>query len=250
MLKDVSYFLKKLIFSEFKILKKRILRSIKKPLEPELLIISKLSDKQKISIDVGVFRGVYSYILSNHSKKVIGFEANPIMFNYLKKNLKKIVKNFELFNIALSNRDGKCDLKVPLRNKSFFKSNFEDYYEGGMATIEKLNMFGGKKFDTFEVKTQRLDNFNFQSEIGFVKIDVEGHEQSVLEGSINTLKKYKPNLLIEIDRRYNVDVNKTFKFLNDLGYNFYFYNKEKLIKITSYEENYQKNFRNFIFLSK
>ena len=96
----------------------------------------------------------------------------------------------------------------------------------------------------------KLDNFNFQSEIGFVKIDVEGHEQSVLEGSINTLKKYKPNLLIEIDRRYNVDVNKTFKFLNDLGYNFYFYNKKKLVKIKSYEENYQKDFRNFIFLSK
>ena len=169
------------------------------------------------------------------------------MFNYLKKNLTKIAKNIVLYNFALSNYDGECILKIPLRNKSFFKSNFEDYYEGGMATIEKSNFLDGKKYDIFHVKTAKLDNFKFESEIGFIKIDVEGHEQSVLEGSIDTLRKYKPNLLIEIDKKYNNNVNKTFKFLNSLGYSFYFYNKKSLIKIKNYEENYVKEFRNFIF---
>ena len=75
---------------------KKLLCKVASLLKLSILIISKLSDKQKISIDVGVFRGVYSYILSNHSKKVIGFEANPIMFNYLKKKFKKNCKKFRI----------------------------------------------------------------------------------------------------------------------------------------------------------
>ena len=64
MQRDIAFFLKKLLFSESKILKKRILRSIERPLEPEFPIIPILSNKEKISIDIGVFRGVYSYLLS------------------------------------------------------------------------------------------------------------------------------------------------------------------------------------------
>ena len=61
MLKDLSYLLKKIFITEKYILKKRIERSIAKPLEPELLLLDQLCDRTKSSIDIGVFRGVYSY---------------------------------------------------------------------------------------------------------------------------------------------------------------------------------------------
>ena len=60
MFKDLLYLFKKIFFLEKYILKKRIERSIIKPLEPELFLLEKLCDKTKSSIDIGVFRGVYS----------------------------------------------------------------------------------------------------------------------------------------------------------------------------------------------
>ena len=44
------------------------------PLEPELILIEQFCDKTKSSIDIGVFRGVYSYKIAEYSNKVYGFE--------------------------------------------------------------------------------------------------------------------------------------------------------------------------------
>ena len=44
----------------------------------------------KVAIDVGVYRGLYTYKLSKHFKKVISFEPNPLIFEDLNKNLKII----------------------------------------------------------------------------------------------------------------------------------------------------------------
>ena len=250
MFKDVLYFLKKIFFLEKYILKKRIERSIIKPLEPELILIEKFCDKTKSTIDIGVFRGVYSYKMAEYSNKVYGFEANPVMFNYLNKNLTKLKKNIMLHNIALSNSKGYAKLKIPIRKKSMVKSNFEDYYEGGLATIESDNSLHNKMFDTFDVKKLTLDSFNFDQKISFIKIDVEGHEFSVLKGSEKILKKYKPVLLIEIDKQHSTKVKETFNYLEKLNYESFYFDGIDLIKILSYEENIRKDFKNFIFKYK
>ena len=103
--------------------------------------------------------------MAEHSNKVYGFEANPVMFNYLNKNLTKLKKIIILHNIALSDFEGYAKLKIPIRKKSMVKSNFEDYYEGGLATIESDNNLNNKMFDTFDVKTLTLDSFNFDQKI-------------------------------------------------------------------------------------
>jgi FkbM family methyltransferase len=250
MLKDLLYLLKKIFLSEKYSLKKRIERSLSKPLEPELDLIEQFCDKTKSSIDIGVFRGVYSYKLSEVSDKVYGFEANPIMFKYLLKNLTKLKKNIILHNTALSDSEGYTKLKIPIREKSILKSNFENYYEGGLATIESSNNLNNKNFDTLDVKKKRLDSFDFKEKISFIKIDVEGHEYSVLKGSEKILKKDKPILLIEIDKQHSAKVKETFIYLKELLYEPFYYNGKNLIKIFDYEENIRKDFRNFIFKYK
>ena len=186
--------------------------------EEEMQIVQELCSTDKISLDVGVFRGVYSYLLSKHSLKVIGFEANPIMFKYLDRNLTSIIKNLKLYNLALSNHEGDVELKIPLRKKSFFKVNFEDYYECGLATIDKENNLDGKEIHTFNIKKARLDSFQFNNKVGFIKIDVEGHEQQVLEGSVKILENNQPNLLVEIEKRYRkLNPDYLISFLREIG---------------------------------
>ena len=115
MKKDIEYLIKKLFLSESYLLKKRLKRSIEKGYEKELKIIDIFSDKSKDALDIGVYRGVYSYKLSQNFKFIHSFEPNPLLFPYLKKNLKKIIKNIKLYNCALSNKNGETKLKLPLR---------------------------------------------------------------------------------------------------------------------------------------
>ena len=61
--KDIEFFIKKLFFKEKYLLKKRLNRAIKNNYEEELNILDKIVKKDLESIDVGVYRGVYSYKL-------------------------------------------------------------------------------------------------------------------------------------------------------------------------------------------
>ena len=245
-LKDVSFFIKKIFLSEKYQLKKRIIRSINQDLEEEMRIVPALCSADKISLDVGVFRGVYSYLLSKHSLRVVGFEANPIMFKYLDRNLTSIIKNLKLYNLALSNDEGDVELKIPLRKKSFFKVNFEDYYEGGLATIDKENDLDGKETHTFNIQKARLDSFKFNNKVGFIKIDVEGHEQKVLEGSVKILENNQPNLLVEIEKRHRkLNPDYTISFLREIGYQCFVFDEAKLIEVKTHRGYPLKN--NFIF---
>lgn len=250
MIKDILFFFKKNFLSGKYLFRKKILRSLNKPLEPELNILDQLADINKASIDIGVFRGVYAYRLAEISSQVYGFEANPIIFESLNKNLLSLKKNIKLFNLGLSNTSGKSVLRIPIRNKSNFKSNFEDYYEGGLATIENDNNLQSKKYDEFEIQIEKLDNIQLQCKVGFIKIDVEGHELSVLQGATKILKEQMPNLLIEIDNQHSHRVNETFKFLQDICYEAFYFDNKKLINIENYSENIRKDFRNFIFKRK
>ena len=268
MIKDLNFLIKKLFFNSKLNYEKKLVRLVNKPVEPEIKILKTLCDKSKASIDIGVFRGAYSYCLSELSKTVYGFEANPNMYKILLKNLCKLKKNIKLYNLAISNEEGFAKLKIPIRNnyiysfrndgsyskskipfykKSFLQSNFEDYYEAGLATIEKENNLIDKKYDEIEVKKATLDQIFFQEEIGFIKIDVEGHEFECLQGAEKILKKNLPTLLIEINKVHTKKYNLIFNFLKKLKYSCFFYNNEELIQISEYEDNTREDFKNFIF---
>ena len=70
----------------------------------------------------------------------------------------------------------------------------------GWATIEPKNQLvelPTHVVEEIKVRTVRPDRMAL-GDVGFVKIDVEGHELDVLAGFSALLAKYLPNLLIEI----------------------------------------------------
>lgn len=62
--------------------------------------------------------------------------------------------------------------------------------------------------------------------VKMVKIDVEGHELNVLKGAENTLRKYTPHLILEINHPAMAQNNVTYldilHFLEQFSYSFYF----------------------------
>ena len=122
---------------------------------------------------------------------------------------------------ALINR-----LKNPICIYSFALSDVEhtvDMYIPNRVDANGLRNYGGTsmyKTDGFDettktsVECHRLDDI-YKGIPSVIKIDVEGHEMEVLKGSENTIKKYKPTLLIEI---FDFENNEVPKYLKSLGY--------------------------------
>lgn len=245
--KEIEFFFKKFFFPEGFLLKRRLQRSIKRSDEQEINLVKKFIKSGTDSIDVGVYRGVYSYEMSKYSEKVHSFEPNPIIFKYINKNLKKFIKNIHLYNFALSNQNKTINLKIPIRNSNSNKEIFEEYYEMGKATIHNENNF--ENYENFEIQTKKIDELSFDNKISFIKIDVEGHELEVIEGAKNTIERDKPVLLVEIEKQYTKkEVAESINFINSLGYKSYFFNKKDLKSTT--ELNNLDLFNNFIFFPK
>ncbi len=247
MKKDIEFLIKKLFFSESYLLKKRLKRAIKKGYEKELKIIDKFANKSKDALDIGVYRGVYSYKLSQSFKNIHSFEPNPLLFPYLDKNLKKIIKNIKLYNFALSDINGKTELKLPLRSKSIFKDNIEELFQLGAATMHPNNNIN--KFKKVPINTRRLDEIQIDNNVGFIKIDVEGHEKNVIVGGKSLIIKDKPVMLIEIEERHTkIPVKDTINFIREMNYECFHLVNDELINI---ENNHSKVLENnFIFLPK
>src|SRR5262249_51616443 len=90
---------------------------------------------------------------------------------------------------ALSDQSGQAVLRVFIT-------------DAPRSTMEAENLLEESKSVLCEtVSVRRLDEFDFDN-IGFVKIDVEGHEEAVLCGGIDTIRRTAPNLLIEIEERH------------------------------------------------
>lgn len=80
-----------------------------------------------------------------------------------------------------------------------------------------------EEFDVRDVPLTTLDDALRDRDIGFMKIDVEGHERKMLAGAEALLRRARPSLLIEIaasNGQENFDA--VCAFLRDLGYVMFF----------------------------
>ena len=245
--KKIEFFIKNLFLSEPYLLKKRAERFYKKQTEREICYLPNLINKSSASIDIGVYRGVYSYFLSKESEYVYAFEANPLLIKKLKKGFQKY-KNITIENLAVSSSQGFTDLKIPFRNQNIDYSDYEELYQLGTATIHEKNNLANTDFKSFEIEKMNLDAYTFDHKIGFIKIDVEGHELDIIKGAKNLLLKDKPNLMVEIEEKHtgipNIEIIKEIK---ELDYECYFLNNHFQLEVVNHQNIKTISNNNFIF---
>lgn len=212
--------------------------------ERELVLVPQLCDINLVSVDIGANAGMYTHYMLKHSRMVHAFEPNP---RYTRRLSRCFPKGVEVYPVALSNTAGESELRIP--------SGIN-----GAGTLEKANNFGGgydsSDVEVIKVRMQRLDDFMLK-EVGFIKIDVEGYELSVLEGSVKTISENKPSLLIEIEERHiSGGISRVEQFLAAYGYNGYFFENGQLHPLEQFDlkkhqsvQNIGRQYiNNFIFL--
>jgi FkbM family methyltransferase len=171
--------------------------------ERELTLLDEWVDK-RVALDVGANVGTYAYHLSKLTE-VIAFEPNP-QHRWI---LSKLPRNVRVENVALSDREGMATLHIPLMSNG--------QQADGWATLESV-----PSAVSVTVPMHTLDSYNLDP--GFIKIDVEGHEEAVLDGALQTIRRSKPVLLIECEERHNRGVTSRLPaFLATEGYAGFFY---------------------------
>lgn len=160
--------------------------------------------------------------------RIYSFEPVPFLFERLKINTElNPFKNIELYNIALSDREEELFFENPSNNNSSGISlNKESSGTSTLVHSTTVDLFVSK------------NNIN---KIDFIKIDVEGFENYVINGAENTLLKHTPLLMIEIDNRYLKPKNTSEKILltelsMKFGYSLYRIDGINKIKITAIED--------------
>jgi FkbM family methyltransferase len=159
--------------------------------EVETKLLPLLCKKNKTALDIGAAGGIYMVKMQHLSANVICFEPIQENINNLKTLINAVKANATIEGIALSDKSGVAKLKMIINDL-------------GRSTIEEENILEDKNgsAETFlSVPIKKLDDYNYNN-IGFIKIDVEGHELGVLMGAKETIKNNRPNLLVEIEDRH------------------------------------------------
>lgn len=198
--------------------------------EGELHLVPFLCSPQRTSFDIGANRGIYAAQMLRYSKNVVAFEPNPEMTAYLRHIFRTKI---QIEEAALSDAGGVAELIVPVDPKGFALD--------GHASISKNVLDQFREFRRVSVGTRQLDEFSGY-DVGFIKMDVEGHELEVLRGGRKLIEVHRPNLLVECEERHSTgSVRNVQAFLREYGYRGYFLQRGRLLPVDEFEpETHQR----------
>ena len=219
-------------------------RKLNNELDAEMLYVSKILGRKRRFLDIGANIGIYSYHFKNSFEHIDAFEPLEEL-SHLKSDRNC---SLSIHNVALSNKTGEVNLYIPYLN---------GLLDFGLASLEKRDA----ACEVRAVKVATLDSYNFH-DVDLIKIDVEGHEKSVIEGALKIIKGSMPILIVEIEQRHiTCHISDVFDYISSLNYDGFFLLNECLVPLTEFSyERYQKPFlknlmvkeyiNNFIFIPK
>ena len=167
-----------------------------------------------IFYDLGANIGFYSLLANRFITKGKIYSFEPMPFNriifekHIELNKDLIsVNNISLLPFAISDKE-----------KEVIFSEDTDQKDGN-TYITSSPVYGAAK-DTITVQCYSIDELvqKGYEKPGMIKIDVEGAEYDVLKGAVNTLKMYKPDLLLATHDCHLPGVkDNCIQFLQELG---------------------------------
>jgi FkbM family methyltransferase len=158
--------------------------------EPEMVSLFKsLLQPNDTVLDVGANIGCTSLLFGDLARKVYSFEPSPTTHRWLVENVQRAnLNNVEPINLGLGKEAGTFELTFAPNNRSGgFVSNLTSASEGHQ--VEQITIAKGDDF----IGEHQI------AQVDFIKIDVEGFEQSVIEGLAATIARDQPIVALELN---------------------------------------------------
>lgn len=164
--------------------------------EPELVWIKNYLNKKSVILDIGANAGSFLYQLEEKldNDNIFAFEPNQKLY----RRLRRIFPQMNILPFAVSDENTTAEFKIPVINgevldtRGTLKTDFKETGEHTKVTqqvkVIKLDDWAG------------IDNF---TRLDFIKIDVEGNEMHTLNGAVQTIKKFRPTLMVEMEQRHH-----------------------------------------------
>ena len=180
--------------------------SLLRHVEREMALLPFFVDPKRISIDVGANSGPYTHALLGLGGRVVAIEANAALARHLQRTYGC---RADVICAAASSAPGTARLRIPKDGTGFGH---------GLSTIETRNALDGTAVEEVDVPRVTLDGLGLPP-VGFIKIDVEGHELDVLAGAEAIIRRDRPALLVESEERHRPGAVASVRaFLGGLGY--------------------------------
>ena len=201
--------------------------------------VSYINFSQKINIiDVGASDGIASKFFSRklNVNKLICFEP---YIPYVKILKKLGIENIKIYPYGIDKYNKYYNVFFP--RYKFFSKNLDlityTFYDK-KKLIKQINLdFVFKK--NIEIVKQKIylkKIKNIKTKIHFIKIDVNGHEFSVIKGLEEIIKRDKPALMIETGE----DIKNIERFLKKYNFKKYLFSNKKC-KFFEIKKNYPLN---------
>ena len=175
---------------------------------PEYPMMSRLVQADSAVLDIGANIGIFSKCFSflvGPEGEVFAFEPVPQTFEILSANVKLLAfPNVIPLQYAVSDIHTTVTMEIPSYQSrhavdsrgAVYQGKGDNFYEAKI--IDNIRIEPSSKQVT--VETMTVDSYfaEYRKPISFIKCDVEGHELQVIRGSLATIRKYQPALLIEV----------------------------------------------------
>ena len=178
-------------------------------------------DKNRDVIDVGANIGLFTVLsakLVSHNRKVLAIEPTENALYYLRKNISQneCGEKVLIFSGVAADNPGTFTINSVVGKEEYSSLGKLDHEDAAGLTSVQVEVLG-ETIDSL-VKKDGL-------EPGFIKIDTEGAEYSVLSGAMQTIKKHRPVILSEVSDRLLKSQNSSsaalFHLLRTLNYTIY-----------------------------
>lgn len=190
---------------------------------PEVNAAKYLCDRSRLAVDIGAHSGCFTHDLARYSAGCEAFEANPILASLLEESCKG--ESVRIHKCALSDREHQTELVVPSLGGNEFSA---------LGTIEPDNHFSGVELRKFTVSCYPLDSFHLPP-VGFIKVDVEGHELAIIKGAQLTIERDQPSFLIEVEERHKPGaVENLLNYFSNCGYEGFFLLGRQILPINEF----------------
>ena len=148
-------------------------------------VLRKLLKSDSSAVDVGAHIGSFTSQLLQIAPqgKHVAIEASPTKAAWLKSHFPQV----DVHIVAASDTNGTATFQENLLRPGFSRLS---------------SVANNDECVAYSVEIRRLDDLLTSRSIDLIKIDVEGHELSVLRGATEIIRKYRPAIIFECGAEY------------------------------------------------